>query len=61
MINAGIEIDVSVINLFLDSCANKVDFKLGITGYQYAMMKNVEPNEITFGIMVKIYGFAREL
>jgi hypothetical protein len=33
MINAGIEIDVSVINLFLDSCANKVDFKLGVTGY----------------------------
>ena len=30
MINAGIEIDVSVINLFLDSCANKVDFKLGV-------------------------------
>ena len=25
------------------------------------MMKNVEPNEITFGIMVKIFGFAREL
>ena len=61
MINAEIEIDVSVINLFLDSCANKDDFKLGVQGYQYAMMKNVEPNEITFGIMVKIYGFAREL
>lgn len=30
MINAGIEIDVSVINLFLDSCANKNDFKLGV-------------------------------
>ena len=25
------------------------------------MMKNVMPNEITFGIMVKIYGFSREL
>lgn len=24
-------------------------------------MKNMEPNEITFGIMVKIYGFARDL
>lgn len=30
MINAEIEIDVSVINLFLDSCANKDDFKLGV-------------------------------
>lgn len=25
------------------------------------MMSNIEPNEITFGIMVKVYGFAREL
>lgn len=24
-------------------------------------MQNIEPNEITFGIMVKVYGFAREL
>lgn len=61
MINAGIEIDISVINLFLDSCASKTEFALGIKGYQYAMMKNVCPNEITFGIMVKIYGFSREL
>lgn len=61
MINAKIKIDVSVINLFLESCANKDDFKLGIDGYRFALMQNVEPNEITFGIMVKIYGFAREL
>ncbi len=25
------------------------------------MMKNIIPNEITFGIMVKVYGFSREL
>ncbi len=25
------------------------------------MLKNIRPNEITFGIMVKIYGFSREL
>ena len=25
------------------------------------MMKNLKPNEITFGIMVKVYGFSREL
>ena len=25
------------------------------------MMKNVHPNEITFGIMIKIFGFSREL
>ncbi len=61
MICSGIQIDVSVINLFLDSCANRTDCKLGIKGYEYSMMKNVKPNEITFGIMVKIFGFSREL
>lgn len=61
MINATKEVDVSVINLFLDSCSNKEDFSLGVKGYQYAMMKNIPPNEITFGIMVKIFGFSREL
>jgi pentatricopeptide repeat protein len=25
------------------------------------MMKNIHPNEITFGIMIKIFGFAKEL
>lgn len=61
MINSDVNVDVSVVNLFLDSCANAQDFKLGIQAYQYIMMKNIVPNEITFGIMVKIYGFAKEL
>ena len=59
MISSKITIDVSVVNLFLDSCATKEDYKLAIDGYKYAMMQNVEPNEITFGIMVKVLGFAR--
>ena len=54
-------IDISVINLYLDSCANVNDFKLGIQVYQFVMTKNIVPNEITFGIMIKIYGFAKEL
>ena len=61
MIKSTIEIDVSVINLFLDSCSNLTDYKLGIQVYQYIMLKKVIPNEITFGIMIKIYGFAKEL
>lgn len=61
MINSGIEIDISVINLFLDHCSNPNDFRMGIQGFQYATLKNIQPNEITFGIMVKIYGFSREL
>ena len=61
MVRSNIKIDISVINLFLESCSTKDDFKLGIEGYRFAMMQNVEPNEVTFGIMVKIYGFARDL
>ena len=61
MINSNIQIDISVINLFLDYCSTNHDYKLGISGYNYSMMKNVPPNEITFGIMIKIFGFARNL
>lgn len=38
MIKSKIRIDVSVINLFLESCSSKEDFKMGIDGYRYAMM-----------------------
>ena len=55
------KIDISVVNLFLDFCSNNVDYRLGIEGYKYTIVKNIKPNEITFGIMVKIYGFSREL
>lgn len=61
MIKSKIKMDVSVINLFLESCSTKDDFKLAIEGYKFAMMIGIEPNEITFGIMVKVFGFAREL
>ena len=61
MIQAKIKIDVSVVNLFLENCSNKKDFKLAIKGYQYCMMQNITPNEITFGIMIKVFGFSREL
>lgn len=55
------DVDVSVMNLFLDSCSTPTDYKIGIKCYQYIMMKNIKPNEITFGIMVKIFGFSKEL
>lgn len=61
MINSKITIDISVINLFLESCSTKTDYKMAINGYNFAMMKNIIPNEITFGIMIKIFGFARDL
>jgi len=61
MVEIDSQLDVSVVNLFLDSCANPSDYKLGIDAYQYVMMKNINPNEITFGIMIKIFGFAKEL
>lgn len=30
--------DISVVNLFLENCANREDFKLAIEGYKFAMM-----------------------
>lgn len=59
MINAKIQIDISVVNLFLESCANKDFHKLAVNAYQFTMMNNIDPNEITFGIMIKVYGFAK--
>lgn len=38
MIKSKIRIDVSVINLFLESCSTKDDFKLAIDGYKFSMM-----------------------
>ena len=35
---AKIPIDVSVLNLFLESCSTKDDFKVAIEGYKFAMM-----------------------
>ena len=61
MLNTPIESDISVVNLFLDSCANQQDFKLAISAYQYVMGKNIVPNEITFGVMIKVFGYSREI
>lgn len=61
MLVSEIDVDISVINLFLDNCATPADFRLGIQGFQLSNSKNIRPNEVTFGIMVKIYGFSREL
>lgn len=61
MVDVDPHVDVSVVNLFLDSCSNTSDFKLGIEAYEYVMMRNIAPNEITFGIMIKIFGFSKEL
>lgn len=61
MIKSDIQVDISVVNLFLETCSTKQNFKLSIEGYKFSMMHNLVPNEITFGIMIKVFGFAREL
>jgi pentatricopeptide repeat domain-containing protein 1 len=61
LLNSTIKADVSIVNLFLDSCSNKTDFKLGLRIYEQADLHRIKPNEITFGIMIKIYGFSRDL
>jgi len=61
MVKAQIHKDVSVVNLFLESCANKDDSKLAIECYKFIMAQGITPNEVTFGIMVKVFGFSHEL
>jgi pentatricopeptide repeat protein len=56
MIDAKIEYDVSIMNLFLENCAASDDHKTGITSFEYLQKRKVLFNEITLGIMVKIYG-----
>lgn len=38
MIKSNIKIDVSVINLYLEQCSSKDDFKLAADAYKFAMM-----------------------
>ena len=61
MVRANIHKDVSVVNLFLESCANRDDYKLAIECYKFIMAQGINPNEVTFGIMVKVFGFSYEL
>lgn len=58
MMKSKIEKNVSVVNLFLENCCNREDFKLGIDCYYFVMAHGIEPNEIFFGIMIKIFGIA---
>jgi len=61
MLNANVQNDISVINLFLDSCANQEDYKIALGAYNFIMNKCSAPNEITFGVLIKIFGFAHDL
>lgn len=56
MIDSKIEYDVSIMNLFLESCASSDDHKIGMSSFEYLHKRKVAFNEITMGIMVKIYG-----
>lgn len=61
LLNSEITADISIVNLFLDSCANYNNFKLALKIYEQADLHKIKPNEITFGIMIKVYGFSREV
>lgn len=51
----------SVLNMFLEGSSNHKYCQLGIRAFDLALQQKIVPNEITFGIMVKIFGFARNL
>lgn len=45
----------SVLNNFLDSCANKIMWKMGIKVWEYALKEDVRVDEVSFGISVKLF------
>ena len=61
LLDSNVNPDISIVNLFLDSCANYNDYELALEIFNLADEYKVTPNEVTFGIMVKVYGFAKEI
>jgi pentatricopeptide repeat domain-containing protein 1 len=61
LLGSEIVADISIVNLFLDSCANYNNYRLALKIYEQADVHKIKPNEITFGIMIKVYGFSREV
>lgn len=61
MLRNDLQKDPSVVNLFLESTSNRRDYPLGLEAYEEALRSQVKLNEITFGIMVKLYGFSKNL
>ena len=61
LLNSTVMADISIVNLFLDSCANYSDYNLALKIYEQADLHKIKPNEVTFGIMIKVYGFSRHV
>lgn len=61
MVGRGLEVESSLGNFYLDACANPIGWSEGINGFNYLMARGFTPNEVTFGVMVKTYGFAQNL
>lgn len=61
MMDAKVEYDVSIINLFLENCAANDDNKLGVSCFEAFHKRRTVFNDITMGIMVKIYGASFKL
>lgn len=51
----------SICNNFLESCANKMMWKLGFKAWNLILEKNLAIDEITFGIVVKFYQHSKNL
>jgi pentatricopeptide repeat protein len=61
MMDDNVQYDVSIINLFLENCSANEDFKLGISSFEHFAKRKCIFNDISFGIMVKIYGASFKL
>ena len=63
MIDSRITPDTAVINLFLENCfTSKKDYSSeGIELFEMLQNSRIQPNQVTFSILVKLYGRARKL
>jgi pentatricopeptide repeat protein len=58
MLSKSVTPDEPIFNLIMDSSADLQHYKLGLSVHEIMKKSGVPPNQVTFGTLVKLYGFA---
>lgn len=61
MEKAGIKADEVLYNSLLDGCCKAGEVEIALLVYQNMRTLGIKPSNVTFSILIKIYGKAREL
>jgi pentatricopeptide repeat protein len=57
MLREGVSPDLPIFNLLLEACADPTNFTYGFQVYSILCTTGIRPSPITFGTLVKLYGF----